>query len=70
VIVLLLIFACCYLKDLLQRARISNGKNRSPADQQLSSKETKSTAQQQQQRETLRQLAAEQSSYESAGYYS
>ncbi|XP_037718778.1 putative uncharacterized protein DDB_G0271606 isoform X1 [Drosophila subpulchrella] len=54
------------LNDLLQRARISNGKNRSPADQQLSSKETKSTAQQQQQRETLRQLAAEQSSYESA----
>ncbi|XP_016999344.3 uncharacterized protein cmb [Drosophila takahashii] len=45
------------LNDLLQRARITNGKNRSPAEQQLTSKESRSPAQQQQQRETLRQLA-------------
>uniref|UniRef100_A0A6P4EWV2 Uncharacterized protein LOC108047046 isoform X2 n=1 Tax=Drosophila rhopaloa TaxID=1041015 RepID=A0A6P4EWV2_DRORH len=54
------------LNDLLQRARIINGKNRSPAEQQLSIKETRSPAQQQKQQETLRQLAAEHSSYDSA----
>ncbi|XP_017080067.2 uncharacterized protein LOC108113864 [Drosophila eugracilis] len=54
------------LNDLLHRARITNGKNRSPAEQPLSTKETRSPSQQQQQRATLRQLAAEQSNYDSA----
>ncbi|XP_017052035.1 uncharacterized protein LOC108095436 [Drosophila ficusphila] len=53
------------LNDLLQRARITNGKNRSPAEQQLSTKETRSPGQQKQ-RDTLRQLAAEQNNYDSA----
>ncbi|EDW94419.1 uncharacterized protein LOC6534020 [Drosophila yakuba] len=54
------------LNDLLQRARITNSKNRSPAEQQLSSKDSRSPAQQQQQREALRQLAAEHGNYDSA----
>ncbi|EDW41392.1 uncharacterized protein LOC6605587 isoform X2 [Drosophila sechellia] len=52
------------LNDLLHRARITNAKNRSPAEQQLSSKDHKSPAQQQ--REALRQLAAEHGTYDTA----
>lgn len=66
-LVFLLIFIYCCLKDLLQRARITNAKNRSPAEQHLSSKDHRSPAQQQQQREALRQLAAEHGNYDTAG---
>lgn len=65
-LILLLTFAWCCFKDLLQRARITKGQEQLTA---ISSSETRTPAQnQQQQREVLRQLAAEHSSsYDSAG---